>query len=151
MPSLELLHTPGSKEYIIAQSYLKNDDPNAEERIRMEAGEDGVHYMHTVKIGSGLKRIEKENDITAREFYGFQDRLDYSARPVMKTRYRMPYRNQVIEIDIYPNWDEHAILEVELRSGNDPVHIPDFIEVVKEVTGDKAYSNYSFAFAPLKL
>ena len=50
-----------------------------------------------------------------------------------------------VEIDIYPEWDSTAILEVELRSRDEQISLPDFIKILKEVTGDKRYSNASMS------
>jgi CYTH domain-containing protein/predicted ATPase len=145
MPALKDLYSPDFRQFLISQSYLYNEDAEAEERIRLEVGEGGVHYTHTIKIGKGLVRVEKEAAIYNREYYELQSRLDYSRHTVIKTRYRMLYQNQVIEIDLYPQWTEHAILEVELRSQDDPITLPDFIVPVREVTGEGKFSNYAMS------
>ena len=61
------------------------------------------------------------------------------------TRYCLTYKNQYFEIDVYPFWNDKAIMEIELRSETEPITFPDFIEVIKEVTDDEAYKNASLA------
>ena len=70
---------------------------------------------------------------------------DTSLRQIRITRYCLTYENQYLEIDIYPFWSDQAILEIELRSENEALHIPKFLRIINEVTGDEAYRNYSLA------
>ncbi len=141
MPDRATLHKT-AKHYLIWQHYLNHTlGPDAEERIRMEIGEGGIEYTHTIKYGIGLKRTEIEVSISAQAFKDLQSRLDFTSAPIIKERYRFLCANQLFEVDIYPDWQEHAILEVELRSEDDEVVAPPFLQVIKEVTGDAAYSN----------
>ena len=48
-------------------------------------------------------------------------------------------------MDVYPFWSDRAVLEVELESEDEAFDIPPFISVIKEVTGDKRYSNKALA------
>ena len=50
------------------------------------------------------------------------------------------------EIDIYPFWKKQAICEVETETEDEYYTLPDFIEVIREVTEDKSYTNRSMAF-----
>ena len=61
--------------------------------------------------------------------------------PINKTRHTFSYLGQLFEIDIYPQWQHSAIMETELSSREAAVSFPAFIEIIREVTGDKAYSN----------
>jgi CYTH domain-containing protein len=38
---------------------------------------------------------------------------DPSCRPIRKTRYCLTYKNQYFEIDVYPFWNDKAIIEIE--------------------------------------
>ena len=49
------------------------------------------------------------------------------------------------EIDIYPEWKKQAILEIELKDENEEVTMPEGIKVIREVTGDPAYTNHEMA------
>ena len=52
---------------------------------------------------------------------------------------------EVSVIDIYPMWQDKAILEVELSNELTPIDIPPEITVVKEVTNDLSYRNVNLA------
>ena len=53
--------------------------------------------------------------------------------------------NKYFEIDIYPFAKERAICEIELISEDEKFLIPEFIEPIAEVTGDKRFSNRQLA------
>ena len=55
------------------------------------------------------------------------------------------HENQYFEIDIYPFWNDKAIVEIELNSENEEVKMPKCLYVLKEVTDDNRFSNYSLA------
>ena len=70
---------------------------------------------------------------------------DTSRRQIRKTRYCLTYKNQYFEIDVYPFWDDKAIMEIELRDENIPIEFPERISIIKEVTDDEAYKNAQLA------
>lgn len=70
---------------------------------------------------------------------------DTTKRQIRKNRYCLTYENQYFEIDIYPFWDDKAIVEIELSDENAEITFPEQIHVIKEVTEDEAYKNASLA------
>ena len=70
---------------------------------------------------------------------------DNTLHPIHKTRYCLSENNQYFEIDIYPEWDKQAIMEIEISNENEKIQIPSFIKVIKEVTEDEKYKNYNLA------
>ena len=42
-------------------------------------------------------------------------------------------------------WDDEAILEIELTKEGQEITLPDWVTVIKEVTGDERYTNASIA------
>lgn len=70
---------------------------------------------------------------------------DTSKNQIRKTRYCLTYKNQYFEIDVYPFWNDKAIMEIELADENAQIEFPDFIKVIKEVTDDESYKNASLA------
>jgi CYTH domain-containing protein len=85
--------------------------------------------------------IEDECEITEQRFLELKEKQSPLSHPVLKRRHTFSYGGGVIEIDVYPNWKKTAILETELTDRSKRIELPDFIRVVKEVTGEKAYSN----------
>ena len=57
----------------------------------------------------------------------------------------LPYRGKLLEVDLYPFWQDRAILEVELASEDETFALPDYLTVITEVTGDRRYKNVQLA------
>ena len=58
-----------------------------------------------------------------------------------KRRYLILYREKCFELDIFPFWQDQALLEIELKSETEDFELPPFLHVIKEVTFDKHYRN----------
>ncbi len=138
-PEEEFLKTlPQIQIANIIQSYTSSGA-----RLRKWTENGIVTYIKTVKTHvTDITRIEIENEITKEEY---EDLVKTRTSYLSKMRYRYPYCDKIIEIDIYPFWEDKAILEVELKTEDEEFSIPDFVEVIKEVTNDKAYRNYSLS------
>ena len=70
---------------------------------------------------------------------------DITKHSIRKTRYCLIYKNQYFEIDIYPFWDDKAIVELELNSEDQEIEFPKQLKLIKEVTHDKRYKNSELA------
>lgn len=141
----ELENMPNCTKVDITQTYLKSND-DIERRVRAR-GIDGdyLYYLTEKKKISELKRIETERKLTQNEYIKLLMESDNKLHTIHKTRYCLSENNQYFEIDIYPEWDNQAIMEIELSSEDDPIKVPDFIKVIKEVTDDEKYKNYEMA------
>ena len=145
-PDIERLKDdPNCEEIDIIQTYLKSDN-NEEVRIR-QRGKNGsyIYFKTTKRTIDGCKRIETEKRLTEREYLQLLMDADTDCRPVRKTRYCLTYNNQYFEIDVYPFWNNKAILEIELNDESEKISFPDFIKIIKEVTDDEYYKNHSLA------
>ena len=145
-PDLDWLASlPNCKKVEIIQTYL-NSPSGVQIRVR-KRGDEGhyVYYRSEKRKISETRRVEVEGRLTREEYLRCLTDADPTARPIEKTRYCLADHNHYFEIDIYPEWKQQAILEIELRSEKDEVRIPEGIEVIREVTKDPAYKNYSLA------
>ena len=141
----ELENMPNCTKVDITQIYLKSDD-DIERRLRSR-GIDGdyLYYLTEKKRISSIKRIETERKISQDEYLQLLMEADNKLHTIHKTRYCLSDNNQYFEIDIYPEWNNQAIMEIELNSENQKVIIPQFIKTIKEVTDDDRYKNYQMA------
>lgn len=129
----------------IIQTYLKSDE-NEEVRVRQRGKDGNFIYFKTIKRKiSGLKRIEVEKRLSKDEYLALLLEADTERRQIRKTRYCLMYENQYFEIDIYPFWNDKAILEIELSDENSKINFPENIKIIKEVTDDENYKNASLA------
>ena len=146
MPNIEMLEKLSNCESLnIVQTYLLSK-PNEETRVR-QRGKNGsyIYTLTTKKTLSDNERFEFERRITQREYLEFLNHADTTLHQIRKTRFCLVENNKYFEIDIYPFAKNTAICEVELLDKNEEFIIPSYIQVVKEVTNDKNFSNYSLS------
>ena len=133
------------KKLEIIQTYLESND-DEEVRVRQRGYEGNYIYTKTTKKNvNDLKRIEIEKRLSKDEYLDLLMKADSNKRPIRKTRYCLTYKNQYLEIDIYPFWDDKAILEIELNNEEQEVEIPKQLKLIKEVTNDPKYKNSALA------
>ncbi len=125
----------------ILQIYLPSENGTTR-RVRSKSGAAGVVYTETQKVRiDKMSAVEREREITEEEFLKLSAVPRKNTSPIKKTRHTFKYEGQVFEIDVYPDWKSTAIMETELSTRELKVKMPDFIEIVREVTGVKEYSN----------
>ena len=129
----------------ITQTYLKSED-GKERRVRAR-GIDGdyIYYLTEKQEISPIKRVEIERRLTQDEYLKYLMEADNKLHTIKKTRYCLTENNKYFEIDIFPEWKKQAIMEIELSDELEKIEIPDFINVIKEVTLDEKYKNYNMA------
>lgn len=130
----------------ITQTYLAHDEKNMSERVR-KRGKDGFYtYTHTCKTHvNAMRRIEIENEISEAEYLKLLERADPERKVINKIRWCLPYNGQLFEIDVFRFWNDRAYMEIELSDESDSIDFPPDIEIIKEVTGDRRYTNASLA------
>lgn len=130
----------------IVQTYLIPERPGTEVRVRRTETDGNVKFRLTEKSsGGGIKRTEKETEITRQEYERLLEKADPERRPVEKTRYCLYSGGFCYETDVYPFWTGYAVMEVELKSEEIRVPVPEGITVVRDVTDDAAFRNSSMA------
>jgi CYTH domain-containing protein len=70
---------------------------------------------------------------------------DTTLHQIRKTRYCLVFNRQYFEIDTYPFWNRQAVLKIELANDGEQINFPDFIKIIREVSDDMRYRNYSLA------
>lgn len=129
----------------IIQIYLKSKCGQTR-RIRKRGFFDRVEYYETTKIRiDEMSSTEIEKEINEEQYNILSKQILSDSSPIHKTRHTFVYEGQLFEIDVYPEWKNSAIMETELANRSDIVSFPSFLEIIKEVTGDKKYSNASMS------
>lgn len=137
---------PNCQKVDIIQTYLRTDKETEEVRIRQRGANGNYIYYKTIKRNvSPGKRVEVETRLTQEEYLRHLMQADPRFRQIQKTRYCLTQNGQSFEIDIYPNINDRAILEVELHDIDQNIKLPKFLKVIREVTGEDAYLNHSIA------
>lgn len=137
----------GCQIVAIEQVYLKKEEDGVSARVRRWEADGTVVYFLTEKRAlSALTRVEHEREIPFDTYERLKrDKADPACTVIRKTRYRIPYEGQCVEVDVFPFWEKQAIAEVELATEEQPVFLPPYLTVRREVTADKRYTNRAMA------
>ena len=125
----------------IEQIYLPSSDGSTH-RVRRRAEQGNVIFTETRKIRiDEMSATEIEGEITQSRYLELSTNPKEGTRPIIKTRHKFFYLGQMFEIDVYPEWASTAIMETELATRDTEVVFPECIKILRDVTGDKRYSN----------
>lgn len=114
------------------------------ERVREVRRGDEVRHYRTVKLGSGVARVEVEEETTPELFAVLWPTT--RERRVRKRRYAVAEGRLTWEVDQFAGRDL-VLAEVELPTADTVVEIPQWLEpyLVREVTDEAAYVNANLA------
>lgn len=130
----------------IEQTYLLPPEPHINARVRKRGKAGAWVYTHTQKIRlSDMRRIEDEREVSEEAYRTLLQQADPERNVIRKTRWILPYRGQLFEIDLFPFWQDRAIMEIELTNEEQTVEFPPEIQIIREVTSDLRYSNASMS------
>ena len=145
-PDISILTAQDSCRVAEVEQIYLNLDTSMNSRVRRWEEQDTVHYYLTKKKRVSAQTAEEhETEISKEEFDQLLIYTDPARSPIIKTRYIIPYKDHILEIDIYPFWKKQAVLEIEVSEENEAVDIPPYLNVLKDVTADKKYKNHSLA------
>ena len=148
MPDRETLERHSERRIDITQIYLLPEPGQGSRRVRrsVSGGEEKL-YLTVKSFVTDRTRVEREWQLTPVEFEALADDADPARRPIEKTRWCVPYAGHTLEIDVFPFWDDRAFCEAELTSEDEELLLPDWIEVIREVTEDRRYNNSALALS----
>ena len=129
-----------ARRCVIAQGYLAAEPGGRHVRLRKK----GKTASLTFKVGRGAHREEREIKLSAKQFTALWPAT--VGRRLYKLRYEMPWKNFLIEIDIYRRKHKGLVVaEVEFpnRTACRKFKAPAWFG--REVTGNKRYSNVRLA------
>ena len=127
----------------IDQGYLPGI--NVLERLRRQRSQNGTtRYFRTMKLGSGVERIEMEDETDQRTFDHLW--LLTEGRRLRKRRYLVPNGADTWEIDEFT--DRVLVLaELEIDAAHAVISFPHWLTptLVREVTDEPEFTNSSLA------
>src|SRR5216110_2876767 len=129
-----------SRRYVIAQGYLATEPAGRQVRLRKK----GKTATLTFKMGRGAHREEREIKLTAKQFAALWPAT--AGRRLRKMRYEIPWKDLLIEIDIYRGkLSGLVVAEVEFLNRVTCREFEPPPWFGREVTGEKHYSNVRLA------
>jgi CYTH domain-containing protein len=140
----------------ISQTYLEAEDGEQAARVRktiegLSGDTDTVyHYNQKKPVETGVHE-ETEHEISEKKYKEYLKKANPKKCSVEKTRFVFEWHDQVFELDLFKGHLKGlAIMEIELEDIDDTVELPPFLKVIKEVTKDKKFTNFSLADKKLK-
>ena len=126
----------------IEQAYLS---PESGFQGRIRRLDDKFIYTEKARTGSSAVRIENEREITEEEYLSLKNQTILNT--IKKRRYLIPCGGLTFELDVFENTadPDYGLMEAELENETDSPDIPDFVEIIQEVTNDSYYTNRNLA------
>lgn len=138
----QLVQMQGCEIWDIVQTYLLDGAQGETRRLRSVACGGETRYIYTRKRRlSNLSHEEQERELSRDAYQELLKQRNAKLNAICKRRYRIPFAEQVLEIDLYSFWKDRATLEIELECEEQAVVLPDWIRIVRELTGERAYKN----------
>lgn len=146
MPDCEALTKKyDAVELDMMQTYLVSQNPNVERRVRQQKKGGEYLYFYTEKRRSeDGEAWVTERPVSEKEYIAYLMEADVSLHSVRKTKYRFTFAECRMEVDTYPFSADRAVLFVYSDS-MDMKRLPAEIDMIREVTGDRAYKNRTLA------
>ena len=86
-----------------------------------------------------------EERLTQRGYKEMLEEAGDALQLLHKTRCSLQYDGQQFNVNIYPFWKDKAIVKIELNEENGEVRLPPELRLIREVTGEVEYKDYSLA------
>lgn len=146
-PSFTEFESCNAQKIFLEQMYLRKPGGRKFRIRKHQAGDLSATYFKTNKsfVRPDVK-IENEEFIDSPvEYLRYREFKIPNTGVVWKHRWYFVYKYQYFELDVFVRPEGLCLLEIELLNENDPVELPPFLEIEREVTGEKEYSNYEIA------
>ena len=141
----------------ISQTYLvpEKGEPSARVRktVKGLTGETETEYHYNQKTPTKETGVheEKEHKISEKAYNNYLKKAAPDKCEIDKTRFVFRWHDQDFELDLFKGHLKGlAIMELEMEDIDDTVELPPFLKVIKEVTKDKRFTNFSLADKKLK-
>ncbi|KAJ2952574.1 hypothetical protein O0L34_g6897 [Tuta absoluta] len=145
---------PSFQDFDVVHNYLQSDVRKAQARLRKRGQKGHWSYIHTIrKIHPTGQTVEVRTQLTHRDYLNLLPQRDDAHFTIFKKRRCFIYNNQYYQLDIYrqpthPRCRGLILLETYSAYENQEqlvASLPSFLTIVKEVTGDPAYSMYNLS------
>ncbi len=129
----------------ITQHYLKSQS-GTERRIRKrERNGNTICYYSEATMLTPSTRIKKDRIISNGQFNDYRLEIDPTLHVIEKDRYSFYYKGLFFKLDIFSFDSTKALLGIQVPSADEIIELPDFIEVIKDVSEILNYKNYYLA------
>ncbi len=133
----------------IVQTYLVGVSGKTE-RVRARGQNNYWVYSHTVKeyVAAGVS-VERERILTRSEYDNYLIRRDYRRVDIHKTRHCFVYDGHYCELDVFHTGrrpsEVHLEIEVARSDMETSIDLPPFLQIEREITHEKGFSNFDMS------
>lgn len=141
---------PKFQEFHVIHRYLRPDEKDVQARVRKRGQNGQWSYTYTTRRQNVKgERVETRMQISQKEYIALCEHVDPRRWRTFKRRRCFVHAQQYYQLDIYSNplpdnFDKLLILETYTTNSGE-MQLPDFINVVKEVTGLVEYSLHTLS------
>ena len=129
----------------IVQHYLRSEN-GYERRIRSrQTGEDIMYSYSEANYLSTNERVKVDKVLTERQYKDYFHEVDTDLNVIDKMRYSFISNGIFYKLDVFDFDTSKGILSIDEPADEGDIVLPDYIRVVKDVTGDLNYKNYYLA------
>lgn len=146
MPDTSALDTMEGEKWDVQQTYLLTTPEQGSRRVRRIRDEQGERWYYSEKVRiNATTRIEREQEVSLSKVMELLKQADGGKKTIEKTRWRIPYEGKLVEIDVFPFWQNQAFCEVELEREDEDFTLPPWVRVFREVSAENRYNNNNLA------
>jgi len=141
----------GAVAFDIFQTYLRRKTADIERRVRArvpvdhDISQSAACFYTEKKIISDSEREEDDEILTAKEYAVFLKERDPERKNIRKRRFCFAWDDQYFQLDFFSEPLSLAVLEIELTDRCQIPILPDFLKVIRDVTGDARFRNDGIA------
>lgn len=144
---------PPFEDFDVIHDYLQTNSRKTQARLRKRGQKDRWSYTITVRRPEVHGQVvETKTQITSRDYANMLEQLDPHHLTIFKKRRCFLYNNQYFQLDIYtepchPRCQGLMLLETYTTQSLEELQskLPDFLNIVRNVTGDPAHSMYNLS------
>ncbi|MBO4359070.1 MAG: AAA family ATPase, partial [Erysipelotrichaceae bacterium] len=129
----------------IIQHYLTSDN-GYERRIRARYKGDDILYSYSeANYLSTNERIKVDRVLTERQYKDYKHQIDESIAVTDKMRYSFIKDGLFYKLDVFDFDTTKGLISITDTAEGKKAALPDYVTVIKDVTGDVNYKNYFLA------
>lgn len=140
------------RDFTVVHYYLRSSGNSAQGRLRKRGHQNHWSYTHTIRRPVHGQSVEVKTTLSARDYALMLTQTDLNHVPVFKTRRCFLLNEQYFQMDVYvepfhPRCKGLILLETYSTLSSKELYgrLPDFLTIVKEVTGDPRYSMFNLS------
>ncbi|XP_021959969.1 TRPL translocation defect protein 14 isoform X3 [Folsomia candida] len=140
------------QDFSVIHDYLRMSEHNKQARLRKRGVKNHWNYTYTDRRPVHGQIVEVKTTLSARDYAMMLAQRDHNHVTVYKTRRCFLYNDQYFQMDIYkdpchPRCKGLILLETysTLSSSEIQQRLPNFLSIVKEVTGEARYSMFNLS------